>query len=68
MALDEPKESDENFTFDDLQFVVDTDLLKASGGICVDFVSRGFFGGYQVQAKNPLTADPNSGECGSECC
>ena len=54
MALDEPKDNDETFEFDKLKFVVDKALLDETGGICVDFVQRGFFGGYQIEPKVPL--------------
>lgn len=64
LALDEPKDTDEKFEFGRLKFCVDKELLARTGGICVDFVKRGFFGGYQVTPTIPLG---RTGECGSEC-
>ncbi len=68
MALDEPKDSDETYTFEELQFVVDKQLLETAGGIKVDFVERGHFGGYKIEPKIPLEKGPVGGECGPGCC
>jgi len=67
LALDEPKENDvdETYEFDGLNFVVEKQLLKTTGGICVDFIDRGYFGGYQIEPKIPLGG---GGDCGSCSC
>lgn len=64
LALDEPKESDEKYEFDGLNFVIDKQLLEQTGGVCVDFIQRGFFGGYQIEPKNPLSKGAG-GSCSS---
>ncbi len=69
MALDEPKDSDETFEFGGMKFVVEKQLLESTGGICVDFVQRGYFGGYQIEPKIPLgKGEGGSNECGSCSC
>ncbi len=67
MALDEPKDSDETYTFEDLRFAVDKQLIESSGGIKVDFVQQGYSGGYLIEPKIPFEKGPDGGECGS-CC
>lgn len=61
MALDEPKDSDEQYEFDGLNFVIDKQLLEQTGGVCVDFIQRGFFGGYQIEPKTPLAKGAGGG-------
>lgn len=68
MALDEPKDGDDSFEFDGLQFVVEKQLLESTGGICVDFAQRGYFGGYQIEPKIPLKRGGDSNECGTCSC
>jgi len=65
LALDEPKETDEKFEFDGLKVVIEKALLQQTGGVCVDFVEKGFFRGYRVDPKIPLSrgGDKSCGEC-----
>ena len=45
--------------------MIDKDLLKQTGGVCVDYVERGFFKGYRVDPKVPLeSAGGGGGHCG----
>jgi Fe-S cluster assembly iron-binding protein IscA len=69
LALDEPKDGDDSFEFGGLKFVVEKQLLENTGGICVDFVQKGYFGGYQIEPKIPLKrSGSGSNECGSCSC
>ncbi len=42
MALDEKKETDAVFTFDDVEYIMDKDLLEKAGPVDVDFEGMGF--------------------------
>nr|WP_320192116.1 IscA/HesB family protein [uncultured Desulfobacter sp.] len=42
MALDEKKDTDAAFTFDDIEYVIDKDLLEKAGNVDIDFAGNGF--------------------------
>nr|WP_320013978.1 IscA/HesB family protein [uncultured Desulfobacter sp.] len=42
MALDEKKETDDVFTFDDVEYIIDKDLLEKAGPVDIDFAGTGF--------------------------
>lgn len=42
MALDEKKETDAVFTFDDVEYIMDKDLLEKASPVDIDFAETGF--------------------------
>jgi Fe-S cluster assembly iron-binding protein IscA len=42
MALDEKKDTDAVFTFDDVEYIMDKDLLEKASPVDVDFEGMGF--------------------------
>ncbi len=42
MALDEKKETDAVFTFDDVEYIMDKDLLEKASPVDIDFAGTGF--------------------------
>lgn len=42
MALDEKKHTDTVFTFDEVEYIIDKDLLEKAGPVNVDFEGTGF--------------------------
>jgi Fe-S cluster assembly iron-binding protein IscA len=42
MALDEKKETDAVFTFDDVEYIIDKDLLEKATPVDIDFAGTGF--------------------------
>ena len=42
MALDEKKETDAVFTFDDVEYIIENDLLEKTGNVDIDFEGTGF--------------------------
>ena len=62
MALDEKKESDAVFTFDDVEYIIDKALLEKSSPVDLDFSGTGF--------KLESTLEPPAGckGCGSGTC
>jgi Fe-S cluster assembly iron-binding protein IscA len=67
LALDEPKDGDETFEFDELKFIVEKSLLEQTGGIKVDFANHAFGGGFKIDSVKPLS-NSGSNSCGSCSC
>ncbi len=42
MALDEKQETDAVFTFDDVEYIMDKDLLEKASPVDIDFAGTGF--------------------------
>jgi len=64
LALDESKTTDEIIETGKLKLVIDKELLEQTGGVCVDYVERGFFKGYRVDPKVPLEGAGGGSHCG----
>lgn len=62
MALDEKKERDAVFTFDDVEYIMDKDLLKKAGPVEVDFAGTGF------RIESSLEPPAGCNGCGSGSC
>ncbi len=65
LALDEPKDSDETYDNDDLNFLVDAELMKNCQEIKVDFNDDGHRSGFAITSKAPIAGA--GGSCGSSC-
>lgn len=68
MALDEPKDNDKVYDYDDLKFMVDENLLSSTGGIKIDFIDAGPRSGFAVSSRIPLGGGSACGTCGSGSC
>lgn len=69
MALDEPKDNDKVYDYDDLKFMVDESLLSSTGGIKIDFIDAGPRSGFAVSSRIPLGGGGSAcGTCGSGSC
>lgn len=66
MVLDEPKDTDENFEVDGLNYLIDKELGEQSGGVKVDYVDNGWQQGFVLSSTNPLGGAGAS--CGSCSC
>ncbi len=62
MALDEKKETDAVFTFDDVEYIMDKNLLKKAGPVEVDFAGTGF------QLESSLEPPAGCTGCGGGTC
>ncbi|PLX41229.1 MAG: hypothetical protein C0608_06405 [Deltaproteobacteria bacterium] len=60
MALDESKDTDTTLTLDNFTLTADSELLKSSGGVKVDYSDGPFRKGFIIKS---LTQQ----ECGSGC-
>ena len=65
MALDESKDSDKQFEFGELTFLIEQSLLDSTGGVKVDYVDDGFRAGFMIQSKAPLAGGAPT--CGGGC-
>lgn len=64
MALDEKKDTDAVFTFDDVEYIMDKDLLKKASPVDIDFAGTGF----RLESGLKLTGGCtgcSGGTCGS---
>lgn len=64
LALDEPKENDETFDMDGLQFLVDKGLIDNCREIKIDFIDAGPRSGFSISSPVPLSG---AGSCASSC-
>jgi len=64
MALDEKKEDDSIFTYDGVEYVMETSLLEQASPVAVDFTGSGF------RLDSSLELGGGCSSCGSEgsCC
>ena len=67
LALDESKDSDSVFTNGGVQYIIDNDTLKMTGGITIDFVTEGWQSGFTIQSENPVAGSCSlDGSCSSQ--
>ena len=64
MVLDEPKDTDETFEVDGLNYLIDKQLGEQSGGVKVDYVDNGWQQGFVLSSTNPLGG---GADCGGSC-
>lgn len=65
LALDEPKDSDEQFANQGLTYLIDKDLHATVGKVTVDFMEEGWRSGFSVRSENPVSTGPSA--CGTSC-
>ncbi len=65
LALDEPKDSDKVFEFDNLKFVVEEKLLSSLGKLTIDHVDDGSRSGLAITSENPVGSKPAENSCGT---
>lgn len=53
IAFGNPKENDQSFELQGVQFVVDRELLEKSGGITLDYIGQGPEKGYTLKPTDP---------------
>jgi len=61
MALDEPKDTDDNFDVKGLKFVVDKDFMGKAENIKIDFTGMGF----HLDSNMDMGENSGCGGCGS---
>lgn len=54
LALDEPKATDSAFDQGDISYIIDTELMKRTGQILIDYVDAGYQSGFSIQSTNPV--------------
>ncbi|MGD9824111.1 IscA/HesB family protein [Desulfobacter sp.] len=64
MALDEKKNTDAVFTFDDVEYVMDKDLLEKASPVDIDFAGTGFRLDSSLKPAGGCTGC-SGGTCGS---
>ncbi len=62
MALDEPLDTDNKFTFDGFEFLVDEKFLKKVQPIKVDFLTNGF----KLDCGVTFSSGPGCSSCGTD--
>ena len=65
MALDEPKEADEVFENDGVNYIIDKKLHEMIEPVYVDYITRGTGSGFVI-SSNPSAAGSCS-SCGGSC-
>ena len=65
MVLDEPKEKDSVFDYEQMKMVIDNDLLASVGTVDIDYKDSAWRSGFSIKAGKDLRG--GSG-CGSKCC
>lgn len=69
LALDEPKDNDKTFEFNDLNFLIEESLLNSTGGVKVDYIDAGQRSGFSITSTNPMGGGGcSSGSCSSGNC
>jgi Fe-S cluster assembly iron-binding protein IscA len=68
LALDELKDTDKAFDFDEIKFVIEEELLTKTGEIKIMYAQNPFGGGFKIESANPLAADAGSNSFGSCSC
>jgi iron-sulfur cluster assembly protein len=69
LALDEPKDTDDVFTINDLKYVVDQELMKKASDINIDYMDTPWQQGLSVTSGNPVAEKAGAGSsCGSCSC
>lgn len=64
MALDEPKETDQVFTINDVKYIVNQELMKKSEDINIDFIDTPWQQGLFVTSGRPVV---EGSSCGGSC-
>jgi iron-sulfur cluster assembly protein len=54
LALDEPKATDSAFDQGDISYIIDSELVKRTGQIVIDYVDAGYQSGFSIQSANPV--------------
>ena len=65
MALDEPKEADEVFENDGVNYIIDKKLYDMIKPVSVDYTTRDMRSGFIISSN--LSAAESCGSCGSSC-
>ncbi len=68
LALDELKDTDKSFDFDEIKFVIEEELLTKTGEIKIMYAQNPFGGGFKIESANPLAAEAGSEGCGTCSC
>lgn len=63
MALDDKKDSDTVFTFDDVDYIVETEFLQQAQPISVDFIESGFKVTSSLELGGGCSSCGSSGSC-----
>ncbi|MCK9229087.1 MAG: hypothetical protein M0Q23_09590 [Syntrophales bacterium] len=61
MALDEPRETDNVYTKDELTFVMETGLLEDAKPVTIDFIETEWGSGYNISSS--LSGAAGCGSC-----
>jgi Fe-S cluster assembly iron-binding protein IscA len=64
LALDEPKETDQVFTINELKYVIDQKLMEEAKDINIDYVDTPMQQGLFLTSGNSLGGESS---CGSSC-
>ncbi|MCG8553031.1 MAG: IscA/HesB family protein [Desulfobacterales bacterium] len=64
MALDEKKETDTVFTFDNIEYIIDKDLLEKASPVDIDFAGTGFRLDSGLTPTGGCMGCSSSGTCG----
>lgn len=64
MALDEKKNTDAVFTFDDVEYIIDKDLLENAGPVNIDFAGTGFSLDSGLKPAGGCSGCCSGGTCG----
>jgi Fe-S cluster assembly iron-binding protein IscA len=64
LALDEPKDTDQVFTINELRYVIDQELMEKAKDINVDYVDTPWQQGLFVTSGKPVA---EGSSCGSSC-
>ncbi|WP_020587201.1 IscA/HesB family protein [Desulfobacter curvatus] len=65
MALDEKKETDAVFTFDDVEYIMEKDLLEKASPVFIDFEGAGFRLESGLKPAGGCSGCCSGGTCGS---
>ncbi len=68
LALDELKDTDKAFDFDEIKFVIEEELLTKTGEIKIMYAQNPYGGGFKIESANPLSAEAGSDGCGTCSC
>lgn len=63
MALDEPRDTDNVYTKEDLTFVMDNSLLRDAQPVTIDYVETDRGSGYEISSNLPKAAGCGSCRC-----
>jgi Fe-S cluster assembly iron-binding protein IscA len=66
LVLDEPKEKDKVYDYEQVKMVIDNDLLTQVGSVNVDYKDSAWRSGFSIKAGKELGGGGSS--CGSKCC